>query len=276
MSADATPALGGRDHLLLERRGPIAIVHLNRPDQLNAFTQKMTQDFYDVLRDLDDESEVRAIVVTGRGRAFSAGASLADENVFAHPEGDWIGEDELARFRPVRDMATPVIAALNGSAAGMGFGMTLQWDVRFVATDAKYLLNFTRLGIVPELEAHWVLPRLVGASRATEILLSGRTLMGAEAAEIGLATRALPAEEVLDAAVAWAEELVRATAPVSIALTKRLLKEAAGTHDPAAIGAREIELLDWLGKQPDSLEGVRAFLEKRDPEWTLTKHAHEA
>src|SRR5690606_5888028 len=106
---------------------------LNRPDELNALTQKMTQDFYDVLRDLDDETEVRAIIVTGRGRAFCAGASLADENVFAHPEGDWIGEEELARFRPVREMRTPVIGALNGSAAGMGIAMTLQWDVRFMA-----------------------------------------------------------------------------------------------------------------------------------------------
>lgn len=271
MSHDLTPALGGRDHLLLERRGAIAIIHLNRPDQLNAFTAQMTQDLFDVMRDLDSEVGVRAIIVTGRGRVFSAGATLEDENVFAHPDGDWVGDEELARFRPVREMRTPVIGALNGSAAGMGIAMTLAYDVRFVAADAKYVFNFTRLGIVPEVESTWMLPRLVGLARATEILLSGRTVMGIEAAEIGLAVRAVPAEDVLDTAIQWTEELVRAAAPASVALTKRLLNEATHTHDQAAVGKRELDVLNWLGQQPDALEGVRAFMQKRDPSWSLTK-----
>jgi enoyl-CoA hydratase/carnithine racemase len=167
-------------------------------------------------------------------------------------------------------MRTPVIAALNGSAVGMGITLPVSWDIRFAAADAKYGFVFTRRGIVPEAGSTWMLPRLVGVSRAMELLLSGRIFSGAEGAEMGLFSRALPAEEVLAAAQEFARDLAAGTSAVSVAATKALVYNGLG-QDREESHAIEHQVFRWTGNQADAREGVTAFLEKRTPQWPLSK-----
>jgi enoyl-CoA hydratase/carnithine racemase len=154
----------------------------------------------------------------------------------------------------------------------MGVTLPLQWDVRFMAAEAKYGLVFTRRGIVPELSSTWMLPRLIGLSKAMELLLSGRYFSGTEAAEMGMASRALPADEVLPAALDFSRDLAANTSAVSVAATKALLYRAYGEPDPIAAHDRERELVRYLGQRADSQEAVKAFLEKRAPQWQLSKN----
>jgi enoyl-CoA hydratase/carnithine racemase len=166
-------------------------------------------------------------------------------------------------------MRTPVIAAMNGSAVGMGLTLPLGWDIRFAA-DAKYGFVFTRRGIVPEASSTWLLPRLIGVSRAMEPLLSGRIFSGTESAEMGLVSRALPAADVLPAAQEFARDLADNTSAVSVAATKALVYGALDRGRGAA-HEREHEVFRWMGRQADAAEGVTAFLEKRVPQWPLSK-----
>jgi enoyl-CoA hydratase/carnithine racemase len=167
-------------------------------------------------------------------------------------------------------MRTPVIAAMNGSAVGMGITLPVGWDIRFAAADAKYGFVFTRRGIVPEAGSTWMLPRLVGVSRAMELLLSGRIFSGAEGAEMGLFSRALPAEEVLPAAQEFARDLAANTSAVSVAATKELVYDGLG-QDRDESHTVEHQVFRWMGNQADAREGVTAFLEKRAPRWPLSK-----
>jgi len=167
-------------------------------------------------------------------------------------------------------MRTPVIAALNGSAVGMGITLPVSWDIRFAAADAKYGFVFTRRGLVPEAGSTWMLPRLVGVSRAMELLLSGRIFSGTEGAEMGLFTRALPAGEVLPAAQEFARDLAVHTSAVSLAATKALVYHGLG-QDRAESHEIEQQVFRWMGNQADAAAGVTAFLEKRDPRWPLSK-----
>jgi len=167
-------------------------------------------------------------------------------------------------------MRTPVIAALNGSAVGMGITLPVSWDIRFAAADAKYGFVFTQRGVVPEAGSTWMLPRLVGVSRAMELLLSGRIFSGTEGAEMGLFTRALPAEEVLPAAQEFARDLAANTSAVSVAATKALVYDSLG-QDREESHAIEQQVFGWMGNQADAREGVTSFLEKRAPQWPLSK-----
>lgn len=262
------------DEIILTIEGGVALMTLNRPEQLNSFTPTMTRQYFDQLRQLDDDEAVRAIVVTGAGRIFSAGATLDDADVFAHPDGDWLGDDEVkSKIRMPWQMRTPIVGAINGSAVGMGLSFPLQWDVRFMARKAKYGFVFNRLGIVPEAESLWLLPRMVGIARAADLLMSGRFFDGDEAEAMGIATRTMPADEVLPAAMAWAQDVATGTAPLSVSLTKKMLYRFLEDPDRAACSDLESEVFDWVGKQPDALEGVRAFQEKRLANWSLSKAA---
>jgi enoyl-CoA hydratase/carnithine racemase len=161
-----------------------------------------------------------------------------------------------------------VIAAINGHAIGVGLTFPLQCDVRFVAEDAKLSFAFVRRGVIPELASHVILPRVVGFSLAADLLLSGRTFSGREAAEIGLASRALPAEEVLSTAQEYARDLAVNCAPASVALSKRLLWEGVVDSVPA-MRRKEERVFAWISRQPDAVEGVVSFVEKRPPRWQL-------
>ena len=257
------------DPVVVERRDPATLmVTFNRPDSMNAFSAEMADRLVEALRLADTDDSVRAVVVTGAGRAFCAGADFsAGAGVFDAPADGTFSSDPLGAFHPW-ECRKPVIAAINGHAVGIGLTMTLQCDIRIVARDAKLGVVQNRRGVVPDAHAHWTLPRLVGHSRATELLLPGRMFRGADAAAWGLATDAVPTDAVLPRALDLAEEIARTTAPVSVGVSKRLLWRSAPSAEEIDRLERDLHL-HLMGKA-DAREGVQAFLEKRDPDWTLS------
>lgn len=244
------------------------LVTFNRPDTLNAFSSEMATGLTDALRRADTDDAIRAVVVTGSGRAFCAGADFSSgSGVFGAPTNATFSSDPLDRFHPW-ECRKPVVAAINGHAVGIGLTMTLQCDLRLVASDAKLGIVQNRRGVLPDAHAHWTLPRLVGHARATDILLTGRMFRGDDAAAWGLATEALPADEVLSRALELAADIAINTAPVSVAASKRLLWMSSPT--PEQVNELERDLHLHLMGSADAREGVRAFVEERDPEWTLS------
>jgi enoyl-CoA hydratase/carnithine racemase len=219
----------------------------------------------------DRDDAVRAIVITGAGRAFCAGADLSGggETFDDGSNPQRMTSDANPRVLPY-DVRKPVIAAINGAAIGVGITYPLLADIRFVAADAKIQFAFVRRGVLPELASHAILPRVVGFSNAADLLLSGRMISGREAAELGLASLALPAAEVLDAAVERAEEFALA-APVSVAAAKKLMWDNL-RPDIAATTRVEVPVFAWFGRQADAREGVASFLEKRPPAWSMSPH----
>ncbi len=260
--------------ILTEVADKVATIWLNRPERRNAFSADMTRELHAAFGEFEADDGVRAIVVTGAGSYFSAGADLGSRGGATFSPAVRRGRRQAAgaasaRAEP-RQMRTPVIAAMNGSAVGMGITLPISWDIRFAAADAKYGFVFTRRGVVPEAGSSWMLPRLVGVSRAMELLLSGRIFSGAEGAEMGLFTRALPTAEVLPAAQEFARDLAAGTSAVSVAATKALVYSGLG-QDREESHAIEHQVFRWMGNQADAREGVTAFLEKRAPQWPLSK-----
>jgi len=264
--------------LLVEEHGGVVTITLNRPEQRNAINLAMEQELYAAVQGAERDDAVRAVVVTGAGSSFCSGVDLAGGAAFgadAHAEHDrelGVTSDTLWERIAYWRMKTPVIGAINGHAIGVGMTLPMLFDIRYVAEDAKLSFVFTRRGIVPEANSTWLVPRLVGLSRGLELLLSGRQFTGREAAEMGLCSRALPADEVLPAAQELAHDIADNTAPLSVAVTKQLVYDFMdGADRPAAI-ARETKLTWWVGEQADALEGVMAWFEKRPPHWTVSKH----
>ena len=169
-------------------------------------------------------------------------------------------------------MATPIICAINGAAVGVGITLPLLMDIRFAAEDAKISFVFTRRGILPDASSHWLLPRVIGVANALDLLMTGRTITGREAAELGLVSKALPKDEVLPTALEFAHDLAANCAPASVALVKRLVYRFLGETDQEAAMALETKLVWWTGEQPDAIEGVMSWMERRAPEWKLSKH----
>jgi enoyl-CoA hydratase/carnithine racemase len=260
--------------LLVEVEAGVAVITLNRPEQLNAFTPRMGLELGHALVTLEADESVRAIVITGAGRAFCVGAALDPErSTFTGG-----GNDELEPVGPHTStlspwtMTTPILAAINGHAVGLGLTYALQWDIRIAAEDAKLGFVFTRRGVLPEANSLWLLSRAIGSSRSLELLLTGRTFSGAEAAELGLVSRALPADQVLPATLDIARDIAANTAPESVSLTKQLFYEFLTTGDRVAARAEERDAFQYLVGQPDGKEGMVSFLERRAPEWTGSKH----
>jgi enoyl-CoA hydratase/carnithine racemase len=254
--------------LLVEVDAGVAIVTLNRPERRNALEPQMFSELADALAQLDARGDVRAIVLTGAGRDFCAGADLSQGTAVFGEEAFERGKaDELDPQR----LLTPVIAAVNGTAAGGGLTLALQCDLLLVAEDATLALPFVRRGLVAERNAHWILPRLIGTQRSAELLLTGRKFDGTEAARLGLALQALPRDEVLREALRIAAEIAENAAPVAAAATKRLLQAAVRETDRDAARRLEREVFQSLGAGPDCQEGIRAFHEKRAPRWKQSK-----
>jgi enoyl-CoA hydratase/carnithine racemase len=253
----------------------VATIWLNRPEHRNSFSRAMQEELHAALEAFDADDTIRAIVVTGAGKYFSAGADLSRGGTTFSGRGEWrTGNTVSAPERPpvpVWQMRTPVIAAMNGSAVGMGLTIPMSWDIRIAAADGKYGFVFPRRGIVAEAGSTWVVPRLIGASRALEVMLTGRLISGTEAAEMGLMSRALPADEVLPAALDIARDIAANTSAMSVAATKALIYRGLAEPDRAAHLALEHEVFRWSGRQADAAEGVVAFLEKRPPQWKLSK-----
>ena len=195
--------MGPVNGISVERRDRVAVVWLDRPERGNGFISDMQIELHERLAELDADNEVRAIVVTGRGRFFSTGADLEPGGAnFAFDDEQLRGARDMMRDRPRPwRMRTPIIGAMNGAAVGLGLTFALQWDIRVVNESAKYGFVFTRRGLIPEQNSLWLLPKLVGLATATELLLTGRLFTGAEAKELGIAAHAVPGDEVLDTSV---------------------------------------------------------------------------
>lgn len=255
---------------MVECADRVAVITLNRPDALNAWNGQLNHDLDTALGWAATEDQVGAVVITGAGRAFCAGADLSDGGeTFTNNAERGANDDSAARTPTVLpwDVPKPVIAAINGHAVGIGATYALACDMRFMAEDAKIGFVFSRRGMLSELGSHAVLPRVVGLSNASDLLLGGQTIDGVKAASIGLVTTAAPADEVLMLAVEKAREMAVKSAPMSMAISKRLLWESMGVK---AMQTKEQPLFDWVAEQADSVEGVESFLERRDPRWQLS------
>ncbi len=248
----------------------VATITLNRPDRMNAWNAKIASELSEGLSAANQDDTVRAVVITGAGKAFCAGADLGrgGDTWSAPPRSSPSPSPERPKAVFPWEIDKPVVAAINGHAIGVGITYAMMCDVRFVAEDAKIQFAFVRRGIIPELASHLIVPRVIGFSKAADLLMTGRTIRGREAADLGLATKALPADEVLAAAREHAREYASA-APVSVAISKRLLWDGMSLTVPE-MRKREDPLFAWSGRQADAREGVVSFLEKRAPAWKLS------
>jgi len=251
--------------VLYDVRDGVATITLNRPEAMNAWTPQLSDELSLAMGAADADDDVRAVVLTGAGKAFCVGADLSEgESGFSAGSQS---RREGPRLMPYK-VRKPVIAAINGHAVGVGITYPMLCDIRIVSETAKIQYAMVRRGILPELGSHVLLPRVIGFSRAADLLLTGRLIMGTEAAEMGLASQALPTEDVVPAAIAIARDIAENVAPVSAALAKQLMWNGLTVGIDEMIAA-EGRLLPGLIKAPDSGEGVRAFFEKRIPNWLM-------
>jgi enoyl-CoA hydratase/carnithine racemase len=255
--------------LTVEVSGGVAVLTLNRPDRRNGYTGEMGALLSQAYRSCDDDDDVRAIVLTGAGAAFCAGADLSTD------AGPFDSPGDAARFTasPIDpaafELRTPVIAAVNGHAIGIGLTLALQADIRIVAEDAKYGVVQVRRGVIPDCMSHWTLTRIAGAAVAAEILLTGGTFDGVEAVARGIASRAVPAAEVLDQAMEIARDIAVNVAPMSAALSKRLLWDSlTNEYSARQVAWMETQLHHRVMGGDDAREGVNAFLARRAPQWS--------
>ena len=260
------------EEIRYELDGHLATITLDRPDRLNAFTGTMARELIAAFDAADADDEVRAVIVTGAGRGFCAGADLGGgAGTFDWRERQEDGEvprDTGGRVvLRIFESTKPVIAAINGPAVGVGITMTLPMDVRLAAEGAKIGFVFARRGIVPEACSSWFLPRIVGISRAMEWVASGRVFRAEEALAAGLVRSVHPADDVLPAAKALGDEIATAAAPVSVAVSRRLLWTMLGAEHPMAAHRADSRALFSRGQSADAAEGVTSFLEKRDPDF---------
>jgi enoyl-CoA hydratase/carnithine racemase len=244
----------------------VAVLTLNRPEHLNAYTAEMGTLLSRAYRECDEDDDVRAIVLTGSGSAFCAGADFSGSAMpFESPR-----DDDAFSASPIDpaafELRKPVIAALNGHAIGIGLTIALQADVRIVAEDAKYGVVQVRRGVIPDCMSHWTLTHLTSLGVAAEVLLTGRTFNGADAVTLGIANRALPAERVLDHALDMARDIAVNVAPMSAALCKRLLWDTAiNNYTPRQVASLETQLHHRVMGTADAREGIAAFLDRRPP-----------
>jgi 2-(1,2-epoxy-1,2-dihydrophenyl)acetyl-CoA isomerase len=252
--------------LHVERDGAVTVLRLNRPDVLNAFDEPLTEALNGSLADCAADTSVRAVVITGSGRAFSAGQDLDDRLAVIEQSGDLhLGDELRRRYHPaiaaIREMRKPVIAAVNGVAAGAGLGVAIACDLRVAASSATFRAGWGRVGLVPDAGSAFFLPRLVGWGRALDMVLTGDAVSADEALRIGLVTRVWPDAEF---AAEWrklAQTLARG-ATEAFALTKEGLNTAMA-RGFAEFLDHEAELQDRAGRTHDYAEGVRAFSQKR-------------
>jgi enoyl-CoA hydratase/carnithine racemase len=221
------------------------------------------------LKDADARDDVRAIVVTGAGKDFCVGADLEGAGkVFEQVrDGEAAGQQRLSL--KAWDVRKPIIGALNGAVAGVGATLPLQWDIRLAGASTRITFVFVKRGLTPEAASTWMLPRIVGLTRASELLLTGRLVRAAEALEMGLVSRVVPDAELLPTAQALAREIARETAPVAVALTKQLIWRFLSEPDPGEAERLDGLVFGWTTQSPDAKEGIRSFLDKRPPRWGM-------
>ncbi|MDP6981304.1 MAG: enoyl-CoA hydratase-related protein [Myxococcota bacterium] len=264
--------------LIVEKKDHVGVITFNRPEQMNTISGGMLAGLSEALVELDRDDDIRAIVVTGSGRAFCAGLDLKDQAAGKGFDGESSqfgegGVGPLASTIDLRDappsvlhnVEKPVICALNGGAAGYGMDLALGCDIRIASDKAKMSAAFTRRGVIPESGGTWLLPRIVGWSRAAEIMFTGRTLSAEQCLEFGIVNEVVPADQLMDKAMELAREIA-GNAPLAVQATKRMMRMAQVESFEANIHHVFLQLLP-LFKSKDFVEGFTAFLEKRTPEF---------
>ena len=264
------------EEIAYEVEDRILTITLDRPDKMNAFTPTMFHELLDAFDQADRDDDVRVIIVTGRGRAFCAGADLSmgeqtfdDEAQGEGPSGDVAAHrDEGGRLTlRIFQSTKPVIAAINGAAVGVGITRTLPMDIRLASEDAKMGFVFSRRGIVPEACSSWFLPRVAGISRAAEWCYSGRVFPATEALEGGLVRSLHPADELIPTARALAAEIAENTSSISVALARQMLWRMLGADHPMEAHKVDSRGVNATGRSADAREGVVSFLQKRPPDF---------
>jgi len=261
------------EQILTDKSEGILTITLNRPERLNAWTGQMGHELRAAFDDADADDDVRAIIVTGAGRAFCAGADLeGGGETFDYRKRDTAGaagRDNGGEFTlRVFDSKKPVIAAINGPAVGVGATMTLPMDIRLAADDARIGFVFARRGIIPEACSSWFLPRVVGISQAMEWVTAGRVFDAREGLEGGLLKSLHPKDELLGVARALGREIAENTAPVSVALARQLMWRMLGAEHPMFAHRADSRGMVARGQSADAVEGVTSFLEKRPAVFT--------
>jgi enoyl-CoA hydratase/carnithine racemase len=262
-------------NILLEQRDNIAVLFLNRPNKLNAFTFSMMEEIISALDLLEVDDSVHAVIISGKGRAFCAGADLSSGQETFNPSFDDFAVQEHDFRRDSGGILTlrmykflkPIVVACNGPAVGIGASMQLAADIRLASDQARFGFVFNNRGIVPDACSSWFLPKIVGISRALELTYSGRIIDAQEALQLNLVSSIHDSESLLSDAVDITKKMVQNSAPVSISLTRQMLwrsLESSGPYDAHVI---ESKAIDSRGASEDAKEGVSSFLEKRPAEF---------
>jgi len=259
--------------IIFEVSGQVATITLNRPERLNAWTYEMGNEIWDALMKVENDPNLRVTIVTGAGRGFCAGADLSRGSATFDGSNRPREEDERRRregslIRRYFSLKKPVIVAINGPVVGVGVTFILPFDIRIAAESARIGIVFNRRGVIPEIACPWILPRIIGISKAAELMYTGRIVDSKEALEFGLVSRVVPDDKLMDTAREIAEEILL-NAPVSVALTKHMLYQFLSETDIDKAEMINHKYFAWTGTQPDAREGVVSFLQKRKPEWKL-------
>ena len=262
-------------NILLEQQDNIAVLSLNRPNKLNAFTFSMMEEMIAVLDALDADDSIHALIITGKGRAFCAGADLSSGQETFNPSFDdfAVQEDDFRRDSGgiltlrMYKFLKPIVIACNGPAVGIGASMQLAADIRLASDQARFGFVFNNRGIVPDACSSWFLPKIVGISSALELTYSGRIIDASEALKLNLVSSIHDSENLLDYAIDFAKNMVKNSAPVSIAVTRQMLWRSLEGSDPYDAHIVESKAIDSRGASEDAKEGVSSFLEKRTAEF---------
>ncbi|OBF25863.1 enoyl-CoA hydratase [Mycobacterium sp. ACS1612] len=264
------------DPVLYELRDAgVAVLTLNRPERMNGWGGGLAATFYERLDDADADPAVRAIVVTGSGRAFCAGADMGSLNSIGNATVS-AGETDVSKLVGSRHphhlmtMRKPVVAAINGACAGMGMTIALACDVRFAAEGAKFTTSFARRGLIAEYGISWILPQIIGRGAALDLLLSGRVFLADEAAQLGVVNAVVPPDELLASAIAYAKDIAANCAPSSLAVIKQQVY-ADTMRDVFEASDRAEKLMHESMRRPDFIEGITSFFEKRQPNFPPLK-----
>jgi enoyl-CoA hydratase/carnithine racemase len=272
----AEPAVASDPVLYEVRDSGVAVLTLNRPERMNGWGGGLATTFYSRLDDAQADPDVRAIVVTGNGRAFCAGADMGNLNTISNATVDAAEGTDVSKLvgsRHPHFLATlrkPVIAAINGACAGMGLTLALVCDVRFAAHGAKFTTSFARRGLIAEYGISWILPRVVGWGAAMDLLLSGRVFLADEAADLGLVKEVVAPEDLMPRAIGYAEDIAANCAPSSLAVIKRQVY-ADSMRDVFEASAVAEKLMHESMLRPDFIEGITSFFDKRAPNFPPLK-----
>lgn len=262
------------EQIIFESSDEIATITLNRPERLNAWTWQMGQEVWDALYKVENDPNLRVTILTGAGRGFCAGADLSggattfDGSNRPREEQAQRARSQGTAIKRYFSLKKPVIVAINGPTVGVGVTFILPFDIRIASESARIGIVFNRRGVIPEIACPWILPRIVGISRAAELMYTGRILNAQESLEYGLVSRVVPDDKLMDTAREIADEILLC-APVSVALTKTMLYQFLTETNVDKAELINHRYFGWTGLQPDAREGVVSFLQKRRPEWKL-------